>query len=256
MIFFSTHCYTLGWELGIDEASAEFRRQCETVPDSETLPCVLTLFHLREIDHNIGAWCDTGSTRLAHSRSRAFHDALNSGCDVWISCDDDCGSDLPTLRGLIRAVSDDVPRVVIMPFWGRTTAVAGPRIPLNLDPEHPILRVLPTGEKLHRALTAGLGLTAVNRAALDEIADANSSLRYVDDDGISRIALFLEYIKGDHWLGEDLAFFSRIPTSVTIEALLTGRSSHAGRVLNLDLVAQAAQVELIGVPKMSVKTPG
>jgi len=242
MIFFSTHCYTLGWELGIDEASAEFRRQCETVPDSQSLPCVLTLFHLRSIDSNVGAWCDTGSTRLGHSRSRAFHDARNSGADVWVSCDDDCGADLPTLRGLIRAVSDDAPRVVTLPFWGRTTKDSGLRIPLNLSPDH-TLRVLPTGERLHPALTSGLGCIAVNRPALEAIAEANDVLRFVDDDGISRIALFLEYLKGDHWLGEDLAFFSRIPTSVTIEALLTGRTSHAGRVLDLNLVADAAEAE-------------
>lgn len=235
-IFFSTHCYALGWQLGIEEAAAEFRRQCED-PDDESLPCVRTLARLRHIDA-CGAWCDSGSTRLGHSRSRAFHDALESDCDVWVTCDDDCEADLQTLRSMFEAVQDG-PRVCIVPFLARTGENAVAQIPLNLSFPTAI-RTLSNGAKVARAITAGLGLTALSRSAMQLIAAANDHLGYTDAEGVTRRALFIEAIRqaDNAWMGEDMAFFSRVPSSVSIEALMTGRTIHAGRLLDLELLGQ------------------
>ena len=244
-IFFSTHCHALGWELGIAAASEEFRRQCEE-PNDDSLPCVRTLQRLRRMA-DCCAWCDTGSTRLALSRSRAFHDAWQSGHALWVSCDDDCEADLSTLRSMIAAVEGE-PRICIVPFWMRTAEFdAQPRLNVEFSPCHSERR-LADGARLMRARSGGFGLVAVNRAALDAIAAANDhdALLYVEADAISRYALFLEAIQpnGHRWLGEDLAFFARVPTSVTVEALLTGTTVHAGHVLSLGRLAEAIDAEI------------
>lgn len=234
-IFFSTHCYALGWQMGIDEAGAEFRRQCEA-PDNDSLPCVRTLARLRHIEE-CGAWCDTGSTRLSHSRSCAFHDALHSDADLWVTCDDDCEADLATLRSMVEAVKSG-PNVCIMPFWARAPQ---PRVDLSLSPGGSC-RVLSNGARLVPAIAAGLGMTAMSRSAMLLIAEANQQLAYTDTKGVVRLALFLEAIRpsDNAWMGEDLAFFSRIPASVSVEALVTGTTIHAGRMLDLEIVAEEA----------------
>jgi hypothetical protein len=234
-IFFSTHCYSLGWQMGIDEAGAEFRRQCEA-PDNDSLPCVRTLQRLRHIDE-CGAWCDTGSTRLGHSRSQAFDAALNSGCDYWVTCDDDCEADLATLRSMVEAVSSG-PNACIAPFWARAPV---PRVDVTLSPCGSS-RTLPNGAKLLRATAAGLGLTVLSRAALHLIAEANQGLVYQDAGGVRRLAVFIEAIRPWDlaWMGEDLAFWSRVPPTVLIEVIATGTTVHAGRILDLEMVAEAA----------------
>lgn len=234
-IFFSTHCYSLGWQLGIDEAGAEFRRQCEA-PDNDSLSCVRTLQRLRHIDE-CGAWCDSGSTRLGHSRSLAFDAALNSGCDIWVTCDDDCEADLATLRSMVEAVQTGS-HACIAPFWARGPE---PRVDLTLSPCGSS-RVLRGGAKLLRATAAGLGLCAMSRAALHAIAEANQDLVYRDAAGVRRLAIFLEAIRPNDlaWMGEDLAFWSRVPPTVLIEAIVTGTTVHAGRMLDLEIVAEAA----------------
>ena len=200
-IFFSTHAYALGWQLGIDEAGAEFRRQCEA-PDNNSLPCVRTLQRLRHIDE-CGAWCDSGSTRLGHSRSLAFDAALNSGCDIWVTCDDDCEADLATLRSMVEAVAMGC-SACIAPFWARGPE---PRVDLTLSPCGSS-RVLPGGAKLLRATAAGLGLCAISRDAMVLIAQANQDLWFTDAAGVQRLALFIEAIRPSDlaWMGEDLAF--------------------------------------------------
>ena len=242
-IFFSTHCYALGWQLGIEEGGAEFRRQCEE-PDNESLPCVRTLARLRHIEE-CGAWCDTGSTRIGHSRSRAFADALASNCDVWVTCDDDCEADLATLKSALEAIKQG-PSICILPFWARAPI---PRVDLTVSPCNTV-RTLPNGARLMRAIAAGLGITVMNRAAMALIAEANQDLLYKDSEGVQRLALFIEAIRpsDNAWMGEDLAFFTRVPSSVTIEALMTGTTIHAGRMLDLELIFRSSSQEF-SVPK-------
>lgn len=235
-IFFSTHLYALGWELGIDEAGEEFKAQVNS-PTQDSLPCVRTLTRLRKLDE-CGLWFDTGSTRIAHSRSRAFHDALESGCDVWLTCDDDIEADTRMLQAMLDAVRDQ-PNVCIGPCWSRRSRVHHePRVPLTL-PLVTNVRTLTTGAKLITASHAGLGITAIGRPALEAIAAANEEPRFIDDDGVSRRALFLERITPEGlWMGEDVSFFTRIPPSVSIEAVLTGHTVHQGDVLSLEQLAK------------------
>lgn len=239
-IFFSTHAYALGWQLGIDEAGAEFRRQCEA-PDNDSLPCVRTLQRLRHIDE-CGAWCDSGSTRLGHSRSLAFDAALHSGCDIWVTCDDDCEADLATLRSMVEAVRSG-PNACIAPFWARAPE---PRVDVTLSPCGSC-RTLPNGAKLLRAKAAGMGLTVMSRSAMVLIAQANQGLVYRDAVGVERLALFIEAIRPKDlaWMGEDLAFWTRVPPSVLIEVIATGTTVHAGRILDLELICRAVSQELV-----------
>ena len=63
-------------------------------------------------------------------------------------------------------------------------------------------------------------------------------LEYLDSDGQTRIGMFIEFMRAGWWYREDFAFFSRVPRSVRVEALLTGYTDHAGRPLRLDTVEQ------------------
>jgi hypothetical protein len=139
----------------------------------------------------------------------------------------------------------------IAPFWARGPE---PRVDLTLSPCGSS-RVLPGGAKLLRATAAGLGLCAISRSALYAIAEANQGLVYDDAAGVRRLALFIEAIRPSDlaWMGEDLAFWSRVPPTVLIEAIVTGTTVHAGRMLDLEMVALAASQKTNQI--QGLKTP-
>lgn len=236
-IFFATHLYTLGWQLGIDEATAEFKRQVDD-PNEDSLPCVRTLARLRELD-DCQLWFDTGSTRIGHSRSLAFADGLSSLCDIWFTCDDDCEADTATLQAMLDAVRDQL-GICVAPYFTRGSATQRPTIALEF-PRIFSTRTLASGAVLVRASSAGLGLTAISRRAMSVIdLAATADLRFMRGDaGQWGNAHFLERITPDgRWLGEDIAFFSRIPDHLPIEALVTGNTVHAGQHLDLSVLAR------------------
>jgi hypothetical protein len=103
----------------------------------------------------------------------------------------------------------------------------------------------------------GFGMVGMNRIAMREIVDfakeetpagpkqwrddddhqppAQLDLRWLDGDGVEKLALFYERLEDGLWYGEDTSFFRyRVPEIVSVEALLCGRIVHAGLELNLD----------------------
>jgi hypothetical protein len=244
MIFFTTHTYALGWAMGIDEASEELHRQIAN-PDAKSLPVVRTIARLRTLDE-LCIWTDSGSTRIAESRSRAFHQALHSGADVWFACDDDCEATLDALRCMVEAVRGRN-GVCIAPYWARLARDRLPGINCNLPQlaegeSHPV-RELKGGGKVIPCNYGGMGLVTMSRKAMMDTADANEGNVYNDQEGTIRLAMFLEFIdENGFWLGEDLAFFRRLPPSVAVEALITGHTMHNGNMLDLSVIANGIPI--------------
>lgn len=244
MIMFTTHTYALGWALGIDEASEELHRQIAK-PDGKSLPVVRTIHRLRTVDE-LCIWTDSGATRIAESRSRAFHQALHSGAEVWFACDDDCEATLETLQWMVEAVRGRN-GVCIAPYWARLARDRLPGINCNLprlEPgqKHPV-RELSHGGKVIPCNYGGMGLVAMSRKAMMDTADQNAAHVYQDQEGTVRLAMFLELIdEQGFWLGEDLAFFRRLPPSVAVEALITGHTSHNGNMLDLSVIANGVPI--------------
>lgn len=234
MIFCSTHAYVLGQQLGIESALEEFNAQLNE-PTNESLPVVKTITRLRTLDE-VQLWIDPGSSRLAESRSRAFWAAYESGAEVWFSCDDDCEASLQTVKWMIEAVKDRS-CICVAPYWCRLSATQAERISIQIealpDGQLPNYRQLSGGGATMQILHGGFGLVAMSHRAMAELVLSANYELYVDKEGFERAAVFLEYILNHTWLGEDLAFFSRLPHSVSREALVTGHTVHAGKLLDL-----------------------
>jgi len=100
-------------------------------------------------------------------------------------------------------------------------------------------RRTPAGATLRNARSGGFGLVAVNRAAMGLVASASPTWKDPHD-GKTKPAPFLEVLEEDGtWLGEDLAFFRRVPMGpkgVTVEALTSGTTTHAGYELALEIL--------------------
>ena len=239
-LFVSTMIYALGKQLGFAPAVAEFHTQL-AAPNRESLPVVRAIARLRN-SHEFALSVDAASVRIAVSRSRAFHAARASGADVWLSIDDDVEAETRTLRALIEAVDDPEPRICFAPYWQR----GAERIAAQLA-AFPLARALKSGAETLAAVAGGFGLVAVNRAALDAIAEyCAADLRYVDADHVDRIAAFQESLVDGRWLGEDVSFFRRAAAAgVRIEALATGTVAHDGRVLKLEEIGTLPRSELL-----------
>lgn len=226
--------YTLGKQLGVEQAAAELERQIQ-FPDAASLPAVRVIARLRELAE-LAVRFDTGGTQLSQVRSRHAHAAWLSGADAWFSVDDDNEATTATLASMLLAVQGDAPRIVLAPYIVRGAATLGGAI-VTASVELPRIvseeRLLPNGARLRPCGKGGFGLVIMNRQALDAVRAANQDLVYVDSDGMERLALFLPYIRKRQWLTDDFSFFSRVPPEVHIEALLTGCTMHAGEVLNL-----------------------
>lgn len=234
MIFASTMVYALGKELGFEGAEAEFHRQLGE-PTNESLPCVRTIHRLRSLD-SVGLRLDCNAVSIGQARSRAFHEAVESMADVWIAIDDDVEADTATLKHLLEAVRGE-PAICIAPYTLREREAV---VSVALEPGGKP-RLLDTGGVVWPARGGGLGLCAVSRSALLRMSLAYaSSLGFVDQDGVHRLAMFHELIRSNVWHGEDISFCERArEAGVRVEALGTGHVKHAGQTLQLDVVRPA-----------------
>ena len=222
--------YELGKRLGHEQAAAEFYRQAASLLDNETdLPSARCVRRLRKLA-DVALIHDAGGTSIGIGRSRQFSMALETGADVWLAIDDDLDASDDTLRHLLGALDPEAEQIVIVPYWLRQ---ASPAVAVTLDPSSELERVTHTGAHLRRALTGGFGLVACTRPAMRAMVKAWPGLEYLDSDGQTRIGMFIEFVRGGWWYREDIAFFSRVPRSVRIEALLTGETNHAGQRLEL-----------------------
>jgi hypothetical protein len=83
-----------------------------------------------------------------------------------------------------------------------------------------------------------------NREALRLLDRTCQHLKYRDDDGVERLALFLEVLDRGEWLGEDFAFFQRAALAgVELVALMSGLSRHAEQPLQLDQLRHVPELQ-------------
>lgn len=228
-VYASCSSYVLGRMLGQRNAEAAITAAVVQATDAPleggTVPAVQTLRRVAE-SFDTALRVDGGAVCIAKARTRHLDAALESGRDVWVTVDDDVEASVRTVRWLVEAVHDTQPSICIVPCWLRTERVVN----VEWSPVY-TTRALSDGGAARRATRGGFGLVAVNRAAMLAVADA--SPEFTDSDGMRKRAAFFERFQGGQWLGEDFAFFSRVPASVRVEALITGETSHAGQLLNL-----------------------
>lgn len=244
-VLVSTMVYALSRQFGFEAALHEVNRQLEE-PRSESLPVVRTIGRFRQLA-DTQVYVDQGAAAVGKARSRAFHVAFESGLP-WVSCDDDVEATTDTLAHLLDALETTEPQVVVVPCFTRPTATS---IMINIEPSPLVFeremggRRTVHGYRLRRVLAGGFGLVGVNRAAMVAIVEhwdqaarrqLGEDLWYTDHDGVKRLGVFLETIRDGKWIGEDVAFFRRLPSSVRVEALLTGTTAHAGETLQLSQV--------------------
>lgn len=233
--FLTMSAYALGKTMGMEAANAELVRQVEEPDSFNALPGVRTLRRLMHVSE-AQVFTDTGSSHVAKTRSRFFDAAWRSSAEAWISVDDDVEISMETALYLLQAVDDFEPRIVVVPIVLRRPesaegpAVLGVRYPRVIIERHVGQGHLVCCEAL------AFGCVAMNRLAMAEIVAAAKrlGLEFVDVDGATKWAVFAEELLSGNWYGEDVAFFRRVPRTVSVEALLTGTSCHAGQILQLD----------------------
>lgn len=244
LVFASCSCYALGCLAGPREA---VRLVSAAVENPNADPPVLAVLALRTLLDlaPVALRVDGGATHIGKSRSRHLASAIDSGAKIWLSIDDDVTCDEQTLLTLLAAVDREEPHVCFAPYLLRgDPSVAAVRwspvvVTRNVGPG-----------SVRRAQDGGFGLVAMNRAAMLAIRDAVPLFR--DDDGEIKPAAFLEAMVHDmsgaggespvgRWLGEDLAFFWRLPESVTVEAAITGLVRHGDHEIDLDQVSEVLQ---------------
>lgn len=232
-VFASCSSYSLGQLFGVKEACALITQAIQD--ETKKLPCfaVATLRELVKLAE-VTLRVDGGASHIGKSRSRHFHEAFESGADVWLSIDDDVSATRETLEAMLTAVNEPGARIVLAPCQLRG------QLKVNVNFADIVLeRRLPGGGTLRNARSGGFGLVAVNRAAMGLVANASPTWKDPAD-GKTKPAPFLEVLEVDGtWLGEDLAFFRRVPTGpkgVTIEAVTSGTTNHAGYELTLEVL--------------------
>jgi|GEM_PF-3222638 len=241
MILSSVITYELSKRIGKAKAAEMVHRHAGSVlegPGETVLPAIRVVRELRRHDE-IALLHDAGGTSIGHARSRAFSVALDGDVDAWISIDDDTECTAETVRHLLSALERDTPQIVIVPCLLRQETQCAN---VTMDPSGKLDRITKTGAHLRRALYGGFGIVAVSNAALKLMRDAWRNLEYTDDDGKTRSGVFCEFIRDGWWFREDYAFFDRAPAGVRIEALCTGRTNHAGYVLELEQLENVPQI--------------
>jgi hypothetical protein len=229
-VFASCSSYVLGQLFGPVRA-------CELMTDAivhpQKKPPCFAVEALRRLTKlaDVTLRVDGGSSHIGKSRTRHFFDALQHDCDVWFSIDDDVNATAETLAWLLAAVDSKTPRVCIAPCVLRN----GQSVNVEWSPIH-FERAIPTGGMCRRATAGGFGLVAMNRPAIVAAARAAPSWRDEYDRNL-KPAVFLESLSIDGvWTGEDISFFRRLPREVEVEALTTGKTTHAGCELSLEAV--------------------
>lgn len=238
-IFASCSSYALGCVVGPAEAARLVNAAVGDEEHEQLLPAVHALRELRTFTDHLEFSFDGGATQIAKCRSRHFTKALNSTCDVWVTLDDDIDTDRATLALLLAAVADPEPRVCFAPYTQRgleTTALVtwAPLVVERVLFTEPTPSLPTVSGTVRNALYGGFGLVAMNRAAMQAVA--RDAPTWIDSDGQPpKVAAFLEVLTSDgYWLGEDFAFFKRARAAgVKVEALVSGRVTHAGVTLDL-----------------------
>jgi GT2 family glycosyltransferase len=235
-LFASTILYAAGKSLGMVGALNAFKMQLEK-PGSESWPVSRALARLQHLA-DVQLFVDTGGTCIGKGRARAFHEALESDCDAWVSLDDDVEVTTDCAASMIEVLSDELAaRVVVVPFVlrgvGSPLLTQARRVNVNL----PLIRTerFVAGAKLQpleRGTAAGFGMVGMNRRALARIAEHHKEL-FLDDDGRVKLALFHDELADGKWYGEDVSFFRSLPDDIELDALLVGTSLHAGETLEL-----------------------
>lgn len=231
-VFFSTLTYELGRQLGIEGAAAEFLRQCER-PTRASLPVARMVARLREIaDVQLyhGA-----STNLPKARSRAAHEALISGADYWLMCDDDVECDSRALGAMFDCAGAGDLAAAVLPCLMRGTAKESETVTIEWDSSI----VVQAGAGMWRAVRrGGTSMMLVTRIALGHVVTeaARQLPLWIDDDGREKVPLFaLQHGPDGQWWGEDYSFCERLHEAcVDMRAPLWGVSMHAGNALRLD----------------------
>lgn len=251
MILASVITYELSKRIGKAAAAEMIHRHAGSVltgPGETVLPAIHVVRELRR-HSEVALLHDAGGTSIGHARSRAFSVALDGDVDCWISIDDDTECTPETVRHLLSALERDTPQIVIVPCLLRQETQCAN---VTMDPSAKLDRITKTGAHLRRALYGGFGIVAVTNAALKLMREAWRGLEYTDDDGKQRSGVFVEFIRDGWWFREDYAFFDRAPAGVRIEALCTGRTDHAGYVLELEQLENVPQIPRPPVPMGSV----
>ncbi len=231
-IFVSALTYELGRQLGIERAAREFQKQCEA-PTRDSLPVARMVARLRSVA-NVSLF-HAASTTLPKARSRAAHEALRSGADFWLMCDDDVECDSATLQRLLALAGEpDELGAAVLPCFMR--GAGGETNTLNVQFAAASLLTVGPGGPSRRAERAGTGCMVISRGALQRVTERfRTDLAWQDDDGLEKVALFQLVLDGRKWLGEDFSFCYRLhEAGIALRALLSGSSSHAGQVLQLD----------------------
>lgn len=232
-VFASCSSYVLGSLMGP-------ARACElitqAVADQKLRPPCFAVRALRDLTSiaDVTLRVDGGASHLAKARSRHFYDALMSDCEVWLSIDDDVSATRETLAWLLDAVTGATPRVCIAPCLLRSAHSEKTGV-VNVD-WSPVMfgRSLANGGGTRRATAGGFGLVAMNRAAMHEASKVCPTWRDPVDANV-KPAPFLELLTdAGEWVGEDVAFFRRLPRAVEVEALTSGETTHAGHSLALE----------------------
>ncbi len=231
--FVSTSVYALAHQLGMQGAIDEVKRQLDA-PDKDSLPVVRTIARLRKLDIEVDLVVDGGATYIGMARSRMFHEAMKREVP-WISLDDDVEVTTDCAAAMFAALEDIAPRIVLVPYYTRDQA--NPQLTITL----PIVRDdhVRNGAKLltlPKGQGGGFGMVGMNVLALRAVAAAaeEACMQWFDY-GERKLAVFFEMLDEGFWHGEDTSFFKyRVPSEVTVEALLVGTVVHAGVGLRLD----------------------
>lgn len=233
-VYASCSSYVLGRSLGhkLAEQTITQAVQHGGTLQGHTIPGALTLARLAE-KYEVTLRVDGGATCIGKSRSRHFHEACRSDCDVWLTVDDDVSASRETVHALVEAVTTaEEPRVCLAPCLLRESNVAN----VEWSPIF-VMRELASRMKVRRASRGGFGLVAMNRLAMEAVQTHSPSFR--DDDEVCKPAAFMDIYSRGRWLGEDVSFFERAAMgSVVVEALITGHTVHAGAPLNLAAIGE------------------
>jgi len=185
------------------------------------------------------------SSCLPKARSRAADAAWRAAPDYWIMLDDDVEAPTATIADLITiAGRPSQARIAVLPCLLRGQKDSEHK--LNCEFSGPSRLNVEAAAWVRPVKYAGCGMVVVTRHALELLVGKYTpGLRFTDDDGIDRLALFqmlLDDTQGDErqpprrsWLGEDFSFFRRAELAgVELVGLVQGISQHAGQGLELD----------------------
>lgn len=234
MIFVSCLTYELGKRLGIEGAAREFQRQCEQ-PRKGDLAAARMVLRMRQLGA-VGVFNSYG-TCLPKLRSRCASEALSSGAEFWVLCDDDVECDSQTLTRLIKLAATGCVAVLPCLVRGDDDELQH-KVNVVLRGDAHMLEGYDSSWWRHVAL-GGCGLMVVPRSVLLALDERyRDELPWLDDDGKQRVALFEMLREPDGcWWGEDFSFCRRVERAgIPIKAPVTGTSSHDGQVLDLDVL--------------------